>query len=119
VSEREIRTHAAAGRLTASDLVWRTGQPNWVSASSVPGLFAGPPPLPSTSHIQPKAAGNKKSLVLGIIGVALLLVVASLQSMMNNHNRRRQEEVDFHGNEARRSLERAEEMLDQVRRNQR
>jgi hypothetical protein len=36
----ELRRLAAAGRLAPADSVWREGTPNWVPASTVPGLFA-------------------------------------------------------------------------------
>ena len=113
ISESEIRTLAATGRITASDLVWETGQPNWIPAASVPGLFPGPPPLPSTGQPQGSASGNRKWLVISIVGGVLLLVLVSLQSMMSNHNRRRQEAIDFHRNEARRGMERVDDLFRQ------
>lgn len=119
VSESELRSLVASGRISASDLVWQTGQPDWVPASSVPGLFQGPPPLPTDSHKQTSGSGHKKWVVLGIIGGVLLLVFVSLQSMMNNHNRRRQEAIDFHRNEARRGMERVEGLFDELERSKR
>jgi hypothetical protein len=119
VSESEIRSLATSGRLSASDLVWQTGQPDWVPASSVPGLFPGPPPLPSSGRTHVRPSGNKKWVVLGIIGGVLLLVFVSLQSMIHNHNRRRQAAIDFHGNEARRSLERVDGLFNELERGKR
>jgi hypothetical protein len=114
VSESEIRSLAATGRLSGPDLVWQAGTPDWVPASSVAGLFSGPPPLPSSGRTQAQPSGNKKWIVLGTIGGVLLLVFASLQGMMNNHNRRREEAIDFHRNEARRSLERADSLFNEL-----
>ncbi len=114
VSESEIRSLAASGRIAASDLVWQLGQPDWIPAASVPELFPGPPPLPSAGSSQGPKAGSKKWLVVGIIGGVLLLVFMSLQNMMNNHNRRRQEAIDHHRNEVRRSIERVDELFNEL-----
>jgi hypothetical protein len=119
VSESEIRTLASTGQITPSGLVWRTGQPDWIPAASVPGLFLGPPPLLTPSQRQTRRSGNKKWLVLGIIGGVLLLAFVSLQSMINSHNRRRQEAIDFHGDEARRSMERVKGLFDELERGKR
>jgi hypothetical protein len=114
VSENQIRQLAASGKLAASDLIWRAGQPNWVSAGSVPGLFPGPPPLPTAGHSQPTGSGSNKWVVLGVIAGILLLVFMSLQSMMNSHNRRRQDAIDVHRREAADALRRAEDGLRQL-----
>lgn len=52
----ELKSLAADGQLSASDMVWKEGLVNWLPASSVKGLIqtdsAGlPPPLPSNSGI--------------------------------------------------------------------
>jgi hypothetical protein len=56
VSEAELRSLAASGRLLPSDLVWRDGMPSWQPAAAVPGLLpaaaGGPPPLPA-ARMQP------------------------------------------------------------------
>lgn len=85
----------------------------------MPGLFPGPPPLPSTVHPQNTGLGNKKWTVLGIIGGASVLVFVTLQGMMNNHNRRRQEASDCHCNEVQRSLEQVERSLEEYERGKR
>jgi hypothetical protein len=119
VSETELRNLAATGRITASDLVWRTGQPSWIPAASVPGLLPGPPPLPTRGHPQRTKTGKTKWVVLGVIGGVILLVFVSLQSMMNNHNRRRQGAIDHHRNEAQRSMERVDGMFNELESNRR
>jgi TM2 domain-containing membrane protein YozV len=52
VSEAEIQSLAAAGRLRPDDLVWQAGMETWTQAARVPGLLppaaaAAPPPLPN------------------------------------------------------------------------
>jgi hypothetical protein len=54
VSEAELRQAAATGKLSADDLVWREGMPQWRAASNVEGLVlksarGGPPPVPGRS----------------------------------------------------------------------
>ncbi|WP_207839194.1 SPFH domain-containing protein [Williamsia soli] len=47
----QLQGAATAGQFTGATLVWSQGMPGWVQASSVPvlaGLFATPPPLPTT-----------------------------------------------------------------------
>jgi len=50
VSEEDLRSLAASGRLRPTDLVWSTGMAGWQPASSIPGLLpsqpGAPPPLP-------------------------------------------------------------------------
>jgi hypothetical protein len=55
VPESALRQMLATGQLSAADLVWREGLPQWAPAASVPGLMpaAGglgvappPPPMP-------------------------------------------------------------------------
>src|SRR5262245_54846807 len=36
----QLQALAAQGRLRPTDLVWRAGQPSWVNAQTIPGLFA-------------------------------------------------------------------------------
>ncbi len=47
VAFEELQALAASGRLRPSDLVWREGLPEWVPASTQPGLFAAPPQSPA------------------------------------------------------------------------
>jgi TM2 domain-containing membrane protein YozV len=52
VSEDELKTLAADGRLRPGDLVWQAGMEAWAPARTVPGLLPppspdAPPPLPS------------------------------------------------------------------------
>lgn len=47
----QLRGAASSGQFAATTLVWSQGMPGWVAASTVPalaGLFATPPPLPTT-----------------------------------------------------------------------
>jgi hypothetical protein len=51
VSEAELKQAAAAGKLTADDLIWRDGLAGWRAAGGVKGLLptssrGGPPPVP-------------------------------------------------------------------------
>ena len=54
VSEEELRSLAASGRLLPTDLVWSAGMSGWQPAASVPGLLparpaGGPPRLPAAA----------------------------------------------------------------------
>jgi hypothetical protein len=42
VTFADLQGLAAEGRLRPSDLVWKTGWPNWAAAGTQPGLFAAP-----------------------------------------------------------------------------
>ncbi|MCZ4550458.1 SPFH domain-containing protein [Gordonia rubripertincta] len=47
----QLQGAATSGQFTGATLVWSQGMPGWVQASSVPvlaGLFATPPPIPTT-----------------------------------------------------------------------
>ncbi len=46
VDENVLRQWAWEGRLRPTDPVWTEGWSEWAPASSVPGLFGGPPPPP-------------------------------------------------------------------------
>lgn len=120
VSEAEIRNLATTGKLSASDLVWHTGQPNWIPASSVPDLFSRRPPPPATSLMKFRKpdgvfdvdrflwfqpTGNKKWIFCGITGALLMYVV--LQSTINSE---RQKELEYYRN-ALRALEEKHERL--------
>jgi TM2 domain-containing membrane protein YozV len=55
VSEHEIKTLAADGRLRPDDLVWQAGMEAWTQAGKVPGLLpppvaGAPPPLPNRAR---------------------------------------------------------------------
>jgi membrane protease subunit (stomatin/prohibitin family) len=48
----QLQGAVAAGQLTAGTLVWSQGMPGWAQAATVPalaGLFATPPPIPTTT----------------------------------------------------------------------
>lgn len=45
VSFDDLKALAASGQLAGNDLVWQEGTADWVTARSVSGLFAGPPPV--------------------------------------------------------------------------
>jgi hypothetical protein len=42
----ELKEAAAAKKLAPTDLVWQEDTPDWVAASTVPGLFSAPPVAP-------------------------------------------------------------------------
>jgi hypothetical protein len=46
LSPKDIRSLAASGQLKREDHVWKEGLADWVLATEVKGLFAGPPPPP-------------------------------------------------------------------------
>jgi hypothetical protein len=48
-SIEQLQAMAASGELQPADLVWKEGMAGWEPASTVPGLFAGPPAsIPAT-----------------------------------------------------------------------
>lgn len=55
VSEADLRTFIAQGRLSVSDLVWRDGMPAWAPAHEALGI-AMPPPPPAYATAQPPPA---------------------------------------------------------------
>lgn len=48
IEESELRAKLASGEVSAVDLVWRDGMPDWLAAAKVPDLnaAAGPPLMP-------------------------------------------------------------------------
>lgn len=48
----QLKSLAESGRLNPSDLVWKNGLSEWVTAASVKGLFTSPvpPPLPQLAR---------------------------------------------------------------------
>ena len=54
VPASELKQMAASGQLRPTDMIWREGQPDWVAAGSVKGLFPtaapGSPPPPSSDR---------------------------------------------------------------------
>jgi hypothetical protein len=55
VEEAELMRLMASGQVGPSDLVWKDGMPNWVSASTVPEL--GVPPAAPQIPLAPPAGG--------------------------------------------------------------
>jgi len=53
--EAELKRLAATGGLLGSDMIWRTGWPNWVLARGIPGFLPQPPatPLPPLQPLPP------------------------------------------------------------------
>jgi hypothetical protein len=51
VSFGDLQALIDEGRLKPSDLVWKTGWPEWVAAGTQPGLFAAPPKAPRETAI--------------------------------------------------------------------
>lgn len=73
VSFAEIKTLAAAGRLSAEDQVWREGMADWAPAGNVPELRGVlPPPPPAAAP----AAHPNVSLNAILVAVAVVAVVA-------------------------------------------
>jgi RsiW-degrading membrane proteinase PrsW (M82 family) len=59
---KQLKVLARAGRLQPASLVWKTGMPEWVPASSVQGLFEGvavaPAPAPASPAPPPVPPGR-------------------------------------------------------------
>jgi hypothetical protein len=73
VSSKQFQRMAAVGQLQPTDLVWKDGMEQWVTASSIKGLFVvpttptsptSPPPLPRLPANQVNAAGWKPPFTL-------------------------------------------------------
>lgn len=62
MSQADLSSAAADGRVLATDLVWQQGMPAWVEAGTVPGLIqdlgAAPPP-PPPPPIPPRAPAGQ------------------------------------------------------------
>jgi hypothetical protein len=90
VSSENLRLLAQRGELRPTDIVWKAGMSDWVSASKIPGLFpapaslgsapaAAPPKLPST--MQETVTGSRKPmglLVWALIAWTPLLVLTAV-----------------------------------------
>jgi len=55
VTSQDLKQLAAVGQLSSSDLVWREGTKEWITASKIKGLFHekktdSPPPIPLTAN---------------------------------------------------------------------
>jgi hypothetical protein len=65
VSNSQLRQMAASGQLQPTDLVWQEGLPNWMPASTIKGLFAGPAigeqPIASESPSMVQSRARKKA----------------------------------------------------------
>jgi uncharacterized membrane protein YhaH (DUF805 family) len=51
----EVNRMLRIGEIDPGDLAWQEGLPDWVPVQTMPGVTAGPPPLPKESH-EPKTA---------------------------------------------------------------
>ena len=89
VSEEELRSWAATGRIQPTDYVWSEGMTDWVPASTVEGLFpagfgaaaaAGAPPV--GGYLRPHRGGAV--LALGIIGLIVCPICGIIAWVMGN-----------------------------------
>lgn len=78
----ELKALVASGQVASIDMVWKEGQPNWVQASSVNGLFSAtgggsPPPLPPTQAgpAQKRKMHGALKAVLWVVGVLVALII--------------------------------------------
>lgn len=85
VSEDEIKSLAADGRLRPDDLVWQAGMEAWTPAFKVPGLLpppggGAPPPPPLPRHDRPPVATAAPADAQNtkIIAAVCAIVVGSL-----------------------------------------
>ncbi|MBE7464257.1 MAG: DUF4339 domain-containing protein [Planctomycetes bacterium] len=65
VTEIELKRLLQTGKVNRNSLVWKEGMAAWTPAGQVPGLVAGPPPLPSAPpplHATPPAPRLRHTL---------------------------------------------------------
>ena len=89
VSEEELRSWVATGRIQPTDYVWSEGMTDWVPASTVEGFFpagfaaAGAVAAPPVGGgLRPHRGGAV--LALGIIGIALCFICGIIAWVMGN-----------------------------------
>ena len=58
VPAAELKRMASSGDLSPTDMVWKEGMPNWVSAEKLKGLFPGSPAVTATPPPQPPAPAS-------------------------------------------------------------
>lgn len=89
ISEEELRSWAAQGRVKATDLVWTEGMAEWAPASSVQGLLpatlaqAGPV---ARTYARPHRGGTV--LALGIVGIVSCFICGIIAWVMGNNDLR-------------------------------
>ncbi len=95
ISEEELKSWAAQGRVGPSDLVWSEGMSAWAPAGSVPELGlspvgamgATPPPFPPpTVQQQPHRGGA--ILTLGILGLVVCVICGIIAWVMGSNDLR-------------------------------
>jgi hypothetical protein len=93
LSFQELQYLAATGALGHDDLVWTTGYESWINAREVRGLFADDP-LRSWEELSSRRDANRSvprsrlavaSLVFGILGTTVLLIVGSIVAIVCGH----------------------------------
>jgi hypothetical protein len=69
VGFEQLHRMAQSGSLRSSDLVWRVGTPQWVSAGSIPGLFGsgGRPVASSATEVASPQSGTVHGLLVWIL----------------------------------------------------
>jgi len=70
--DEQLKEFAASGRIMPTDMLWKEGTDQWISAASVSGLFIGPPlppPPPLAAPSRESTEGNR--IAAGICGILL------------------------------------------------
>jgi len=96
VSEEELKSWVAQGRLGPADLVWSEGMNAWAPASSVAELGfppvgaagATPPPFPPPAAY-PQAHRGGAILALGILGLVVCVICGIIAWVMGNGDLRK------------------------------
>lgn len=93
VSEEELKSWIAQGRVSPADLVWSEGMPAWTPAGSVaelgftPAAAAGatPPPFPPPAAYQQAHRGGA-ILTLGILGLVACVICGIIAWVMGSND---------------------------------
>lgn len=82
-SSKQLQEMAQAGELSPTDIVWREGLKDWISASQVKGLFSAsqilekvpqqPPPIPKS--VQPPAVAPSNSVIERLTSDSVKLLI--------------------------------------------
>jgi len=54
----EVNRMLGSGQISANDLAWQEGMPDWVPVSSIPGVSRGAPPIPGNAASPPLPAAT-------------------------------------------------------------
>ena len=93
VSEQEVRSWAATGRIKPTDYVWSEGMTDWVPASTVEGLMPGGAAAAAAAAMGPPVTYAKPHrggavLALGIIGICVCFICGIIAWVMGNNDLR-------------------------------